>query len=101
MTKNTRCWWNQKIPHLFQTSLLKPLGMLTEHEEEFGVDNVVQEETNRQRASNVGSRKLWTRFFIHAHKSEGGEVIKTIDNEEEEAINKYVQEEIMMKVEPN
>jgi hypothetical protein len=31
----------------------------------------------------------------------GGEVIKILDNEEEEAINKYVQEEILMKVEPD
>jgi hypothetical protein len=31
----------------------------------------------------------------------GGELIEILDKEEEEAINKYVQEEILMKVEPD
>jgi hypothetical protein len=31
----------------------------------------------------------------------GGEVIEILDNEEEEAINKFVEEEISMKVEPD
>jgi hypothetical protein len=31
----------------------------------------------------------------------GGEVIEILNDEEEEAINKFVQEEVLMKVEPN
>jgi hypothetical protein len=30
-----------------------------------------------------------------------GEVIKILDNEEDKIINKYVQEEVLMKVEPD
>ncbi len=44
----------------------KALGMLTEREEGAGGNGA-----NRQRASNVGSGKLGTRFLICAYKSDG------------------------------
>jgi hypothetical protein len=44
--------------------------------------------------------KIWTRFLIPAHEIDGQRSDQD-NNDEEEAINKYIQEEIEMKVEPN
>ncbi len=78
-------------------------GMLTEHEEEFGVNDVVQEEmeqTEKERAM-LAAENLGLDFLSMPTKVMGGEVIEILDNEEVEAINRFVQEEILMKVEPN
>ncbi len=81
----------------------KAPGMLTEHEEEFGVNDVVQEEmeqTDKEQAM-LAAENSGLDFLSVPTKVMGGEVIEILNNEEEEAINKYVQEEILMKVEPN
>ncbi len=78
-------------------------GMLTEHEEEFGVNDVVQEEmeqTDKERAMLAAEN--WALDFSSVPtKLMGGEVIEILNKEEEEAINRFVQEEILMKVEPD
>jgi hypothetical protein len=76
----------------------KALGMLTECEEEFEVNNVVQEEMEQ---TDKKAEYLGLDFSSVPKKVMGGELIEILDNEEEEAINKYMQEEILMKVEPN
>jgi hypothetical protein len=78
-------------------------GMLMEHEEEFGVNDVVQEEmeeTDKERAM-LAAENLGLDFSSVPTKVMGGEVIEILDEEEEEAINKFVREEILMKVEPD
>jgi hypothetical protein len=81
----------------------KAPGMLMEREEEFGVNDVVQEEmeqTDKEHAM-LAAENLGLDFSSVPTKVMGGEVIDILDNEEEEAINKFVQEEILMKVEPD
>jgi hypothetical protein len=78
-------------------------GMLTEREEELRVNDVVHEEmeqTDKEQAI-LAAKNLGLDFSSMPTKVVGGEVIEILDNEEEEAINKYIQEEILMKVEPD
>jgi hypothetical protein len=81
----------------------KAPGMLTEREEEFGVTDVVQEEMEQidKEQTILAAENLGLDFSSVPTKVMGGEVIEILDNEEEEAINKFVQEEILMKLEPN
>jgi hypothetical protein len=58
------------------------------------------EQTDKEQAMLAG-RISGLAFSFVPTKVMGGEVIEVLDNEEEEAINKYLQEEILMKVEPN
>jgi hypothetical protein len=80
----------------------KAPGMLAEHEEEFEVNDVVQEEmeqTDKEQAV-LAVENLGLDFSSVPTNMMGGEVMEILGNEEE-AINKFVQEEILMKVEPN
>jgi hypothetical protein len=81
----------------------KALGMLMECEEEFGVNDVVQEkmeQTDKEQAMLVAENSGLD-FSYMLTKVIGGEVIEILNDKEEEAINKYMQEEILMKVESN
>jgi hypothetical protein len=81
----------------------KALGMLTEREEKFGVSDAVKEEmeqTDKEQAM-LAAEYLGLDSSSVPTKVMGVEVIEIIDNKEEEAINKYMQEEILVKVEPN
>jgi hypothetical protein len=81
----------------------KAPGMPTEREEEFGVNDVVQEEmeqTDKEQAI-LAAENLGLDFSSVPTKVMDGEVIEILDDEEEEAINEFVREEILMKYEPN
>jgi hypothetical protein len=58
------------------------------------------EQTDKERAM-FAAENSGLDFASVPKKVMGGEVIEILDDEEEEAINKYVQEEILMKIEPN
>ncbi len=69
-------------------------GMLTECEEVFGVKDVVQEEmeqTDKERAV-LAAKNLGLDFSSIPTKVMGGDVIEILDDEEEEAIKKFVRE---------
>ncbi len=69
-------------------------GMLTEREEEFGVNDVVQEEmeqTDEERAV-LAAKNSRLDFSSMPTKVLGGYVIEILDDEEEEAINEFVRE---------
>ncbi len=102
MMKNMKCWWNQE-PAPYPDIPAKAPGMLTEHEEEFGVIDVVQEEmeqTDKEQAI-LAAENSGLDFSSMSTKVIGGEVIEILDNEEEEAIHEFVREEILMKLEPD
>jgi hypothetical protein len=69
-------------------------SMLTELEDEYGVNEVVQdkpEESNEQQA-------MMAIFLSIPTKATGGEVIKILDNKEEDVMNEYKQEEVLPKI---
>ncbi len=70
----------------------KAPGMLMEREEEFRMDDVVQEETEQmdKEQAMLAVENSGLDFSYVPKKVMGGEVIKVLDDEEEEAINKYV-----------
>jgi hypothetical protein len=81
----------------------KTPGMLMEHEEEFGVNDVVQEEMeqpDKERAM-LAAENMGIDFSSVPMKVMGGEEIQILKDEEEIAINKYVREEILMNIEPD
>jgi hypothetical protein len=82
---------------------VKAPGLLTEREEEFGVNDVVQEEmeqTDKEQAI-LAAENSGLDSSSMPMKVMGGEVIEILHDEEEEAINKFVREEILMKLEPD
>ncbi len=71
--------------------------------EEFGVDDVVQEKSEQmvKEWAMLGAENSGLDFSLVSTKVMGGEMIKILDDDEEEAINKYIWKEILMKVELN
>jgi hypothetical protein len=81
----------------------KAPGMLMKCKEDFGVNDVGEEEmeqTDKERVM-LPAENLGLDFASMPTKVIGGELIEIPNNAEEEAINEYIQEEILMKVEPN
>ncbi len=81
----------------------EPPGILTAIEEEHGVDDVVQDEpelSDKKRAI-LAAQNSGLDFSSIPTKVNGGEVIKILDDDEEEAIDEYIKEEVQVKVEPN
>ena len=78
-------------------------GILTEIEEEYGVDNVVQDELELrdEQRGILAAQNSGLDFSSIPTKVNGGEVIKILDDNEEEAINEYIKEEVQVMVEPN
>jgi hypothetical protein len=77
-------------------------GMLTELQEAYGVDKVVQDEpkqSDEQRAI-LAAENSGIDFSSIPTKVSGGEVIKILDDNEEDAIDEYKQEEVLVKMEP-
>jgi hypothetical protein len=77
-------------------------GILTAIEEDYGVDNVVQVEpglSDEQRAL-LAAQNSGLDFSSIPTKVNDGEVIKILDDNEEEAINEYIKEEVHVVVEP-
>ncbi len=78
-------------------------GMLTELEEEYGVDEVVQEEleeSNEQQAMMAAENSGLDLLSVPT-KATGGEVIKILDDNKEDVMNKYKQEEVLPKIKPD
>jgi hypothetical protein len=78
-------------------------GMLLEHKEEYGDDEVVQdkpEKSNEQQAM-MAAENSGLDFSSIPTKATGVEVIKILNNDEEDVINKYKQEEVLPKIEPD
>ncbi len=66
-------------------------GMLTKLEEEYGVDDVVQDEpkeSNEQQAIMAAENSALD-FLSVPTKATGGEVIKILDDDKEDVMNKY------------
>jgi hypothetical protein len=76
-------------------------GMLTDLEEEYGVNEVVQDkpkESNEQRAIMAAENSGLDLLSIPT-KATGGEVIEILDDKEEVVMNKYKQEKVLPKIE--
>jgi hypothetical protein len=74
--------------------------MLMELEEEYGVDEMVQDEpkeSNEQRAMMVAENSGLD-FLSVPKKAAGGEVIEILNDDEEDVMNKYKQEEVLPKI---
>jgi hypothetical protein len=70
-------------------------GILTAIEEEYGIDDVVQDEpglSDKQRAL-LATQNSRLDFSSIPTKVNGGEVIEILDDDEKEALNKYIKEE--------
>jgi hypothetical protein len=73
------------------------------NEEEYRVDDVVQDEpelSDEQRAI-LATQNSGLDFSSIPTKVNGGEVIEILDDNEEEAINEYIKKEVKVMVEPN
>jgi hypothetical protein len=78
-------------------------GMLTETEEEYGINNVVQDEpemSDEQRAV-LAANNSGLDFSSVPTKVTGGEVIEILDDNKEDVLNKYEREEVLIKIEPD
>jgi hypothetical protein len=78
-------------------------GMLMELEEEYGVNEVVQDKTEKsnEQQAMMGAENSGLDFLSIPTKVTGGEVIKILNNKEEDVMNKYKQEEVLPKIEPD
>ncbi len=78
-------------------------GMLTELEEAYGVDEVVQDEPEQsdEQQSILAAENSGIDFSSIPTKVSGGEVIKILDDDEEDVIDEYKQEEVLLKMEPD
>jgi hypothetical protein len=78
-------------------------GMLTKLEEEYGIDNVVQDEPEMsdERQAILAANNSGLDFSSVPTKVTGGEVIEILDNNEEDVLNKYEQEEVIVKIKPD
>ncbi len=77
-------------------------GILMAIEEEYGVDDVVQDEpglSNEQRAL-LAAQNSGLDFSSIPTKVNGREVIEILDDDEKEALNEYIKEEVQVVVEP-
>jgi len=77
-------------------------GMLTELEKEYGIDDVVQDEpemSDEQRAV-LAANNSGLDFSSIPTKVTGGEVIEILDDDEEDMLNEYKQDEVLVKIEP-
>ncbi len=78
-------------------------GMLTKLKEGYGVNKVVQdepEESNEQQAM-MAAENSGLDFLPVPTKATGGEVIETLNDEEEDVMKEYKQEEVLPKIEPD
>jgi hypothetical protein len=77
-------------------------GILTAIEEEYRIDNVVQDEPglSKQQRALLAAQNSGLDFSSIPTKVNGGEVIEILDDNEEEALNEYIKEELQVMVEP-
>jgi hypothetical protein len=78
-------------------------GMLTELEEAYEVDKVVQDEPEQsdEQQAMLAAENLRLDFSSIPTKASGGEVIEILDDNEEDAIDEYKQAEVLVKMEPD
>ncbi len=79
----------------------KAPGMLTELKEAYGVDEVVQDEPkqNDEQRAILAAENSGIDFSTVPTKVSGGEVIEILDDNEEDAIDEYEREEVLVKME--
>jgi hypothetical protein len=78
-------------------------GMLTETEEEYGIDDVVQDEpemSDEQRAV-LAANNSGLDFSSIPTKVTGGEVIEILDDDEKDVLNEYERDEVLVKIKPD
>ena len=78
-------------------------GMLTELEEEYGIDNAMQDksEMSDEQQAVLAANNLGLDFSSVPTKVTGGEMIKILNDDKENVMNKYKQEEVLVKIEPD
>jgi hypothetical protein len=78
-------------------------GMLMELEEEYGVDEVVQDEPkeSKEQRAIMAAENSGLDFLSVPTKATGGEVIEILDDNEEDVMNEYKQEEVLPKIKPD
>ncbi len=78
-------------------------GILAEIEEEYGVDNVVQDEPelSNEQSAILAAQNSGLDFSSIPTKVNGGEINEILNDDEEEVINKYIKEEVQVMVELN
>jgi hypothetical protein len=90
-------------PAPFPDIAAEALGVLTEQEEVFGVDEVVQEEptqSNHERA-RLAAENSGLDFSLMLPKKVNDEnnVLEILEDDEDEALDKYINEEVLVKLE--
>jgi hypothetical protein len=79
-------------------------GMLTEHEEALRVDKVVQSDavpTDEDRAMLAAKNSGLTIGPFATERPVHPKVIKILDGDDKEALNKHIKEEVLTKIEPD
>ena len=78
-------------PAPFPDILADAPGMLTITEEEYGIDDVVQDEPEMSDEQQVvlAANNLGLDFLSVPTKVTGGEVIEILDNDKEDVLNEY------------
>jgi hypothetical protein len=78
-------------------------GMLMELKEEYGVIEMVQDKTEKsnEQQAMMAAENSGLDFLSIPTKATGGEVIKILNNKEEDVMNKYKQEEVLPKNKPD
>jgi hypothetical protein len=78
-------------------------GMLTELKEAYGDDEVIQDEPEQsdEQQTILAAENSGIDFSTVPTKVSGGEVIEILDDNEEDAIDEYKQEEVLVKMEPD
>ena len=78
-------------------------GMLNELEEEYSVGDVILDapEMSAEQQAILAENNLGLDFSSVPTKVTGGEVIKILNDDKEEVMNKYKQEEVHMKIKPD
>jgi len=77
-------------------------GILTELDQEYGINNIVKDEPKMSDEQQVvlAANNLELDFLSVTTKMTGGEVIEILDDDEEDVLNEYKQEEVLAKIEP-
>ena len=78
-------------------------GMSTETEEEYGIDDVVQDkpEMSDEQRAVLAANNSGLDFSSVPTKMTGGEVIEILVDNEEGVLNEYEREEILVKIKPD
>ncbi len=78
-------------------------GMLTKTEEEYGIADVVQDEPEMsdEQQAVLAANNSGLDFLSIPTKATGGEVIKILDDDEEDVLNEYERDEVLVKIKPD